>query len=104
MAIQKNKLGKEIIPSCKIHMMKEETLDRGPKGGGKEELGEEEWVSLNNLSLRKTKIWLDYSTSLEFKKGEEMGVFCVSWNGEDGDGGLYSSDRENINGRPFNKS
>ena len=28
-------------------MVKEETLGRGPKGGGKEELGEEEWVSLN---------------------------------------------------------
>ena len=33
-----NKLGKGIIPSCKIHMVKEETLDRGPKGGGKKEL------------------------------------------------------------------
>ena len=85
-------------------MVKEETLDRGPKGGGKEELGEEEWVSLNNLSLRKIKIWQDYSTSLEFKKRKEMGVFCVSWNEGDGDGGLYSSDGENINGRPFNKS
>ena len=38
----KNKLGKEIIPSCKIHTMEEETLGRGPKGGGKEELGGEE--------------------------------------------------------------
>lgn len=37
-----NKLGKWIIPSCKIHMAKEETLGRGPKGGGKEELGGEE--------------------------------------------------------------
>ena len=37
-----NKLGKGIIPSCKIHMVKEETFGRGPKGGGKEELGEEE--------------------------------------------------------------
>ena len=36
-----NKLGKMIILSCKIHMVKEETLGRGPKGGGKEELGEE---------------------------------------------------------------
>ena len=42
MATQKNKLGKEIIPSCKIHTVKEDTLDRGLKGGGKEELGEEE--------------------------------------------------------------
>ena len=31
-----------IIPSCKIHMVEEKTLGRGPKGGGKEELGEEE--------------------------------------------------------------
>ena len=31
-----------IIPSCKIHMVeKGETLGRGPKGGRKEELGEE---------------------------------------------------------------
>ena len=37
-----NKLGKEIILSYKIHMEEEETLGRGPKGGGKEELGEEE--------------------------------------------------------------
>ena len=42
MAIQKNKLGKKIIPSCKIHMAEEGTLDEDPKGGGKEELGEEE--------------------------------------------------------------
>ena len=39
MATQK-KLGKEIIPPCKIHMVKEGTLDGGPKGGGKEALGE----------------------------------------------------------------
>ena len=31
-----------IIPSCKIHMVEEETLKGDPKGGGKEELGEEE--------------------------------------------------------------
>ena len=37
-----NKLGKWIIPSWKIHMVEEETLGRGPKGGGKEELGGEE--------------------------------------------------------------
>ena len=42
MAIQKNELGKKIIPSCKIHMVEEETLDKGLKGGRKEELGEEE--------------------------------------------------------------
>ena len=30
-----------IILLCKIHTM-EETLGRGPKGGGKEDLGEEE--------------------------------------------------------------
>ena len=59
-------------------MMEKETLEGGPMGGGKEELGEEElgekeWVSLNTLSLRKTKIWQDYSTSLELKRGEERG-------------------------------
>ena len=37
-----NKLEKGIIPSCKIHMVEEETLEGGPKGGGKEELGKEE--------------------------------------------------------------
>ena len=60
--------------------MEEETLGRGPKGGGKEELGEEEWVSLNILSLRKTKIWQDYSTSLELKRGEERGVLSLGMN------------------------
>ena len=44
-------------------MVEGETLEGGPKGGGKEELGEEEWVSFNILSLKKTKIWQDYSTS-----------------------------------------
>ena len=38
----KNKLRKGIIPSCNIHTVEEESLGRGPKGGGKEELGEEE--------------------------------------------------------------
>ena len=61
-------------------MVEEETFGRGSKGGGKEELGEEEWVSFNILSLRKTKIWQDYSTLLELKRGEEMGGFCVLWN------------------------
>ena len=36
-----NKLGKWIILSCKIHMVEEGTFSRGPKGGGKKELGEE---------------------------------------------------------------
>ena len=58
-------------------MVEEETLGKGPKGGGKEELGTEEWVSLNTLSLRKTKIWQDYLTSQELKKGEEVGFFCA---------------------------
>ena len=49
--------------SCKIYMVEVETLGRGPKGGGKEDLGGEEWILLNTLSLRKTKIWQDYSTS-----------------------------------------
>ena len=66
-------------------MVEEETLEGGPKGGGKEELGEEEWASFNTLSLRKTKIWQDYFTSLELKRGEERGVF-VFWN--EGEGGF----------------
>ena len=67
-------------------MVEEETLEGGPKDGGKKELGEEEWVSLNTLSLRKTKIWQDHSTSLELKRGEEIGVLCVLWN--EGEGGF----------------
>ena len=67
-------------------MVEEETLEGGPKGGGKEELGEEEWASLNTLSLRKTKIWQDYSTSLVLKREEERGGFCVLWN--EGEGGF----------------
>ena len=42
METQKKQLGKGIIPSCKMHMVEEETLDGGPKGGGKQELGEGE--------------------------------------------------------------
>ena len=57
--------------------VEEETLGGGPKGGGKEELGEGKWVSLNTLSFTKTKIWQDYSTSLELKRGKEMRFFCV---------------------------
>ena len=68
--------------------MEEGIFDGGPKGGGKEELGEGEWVSLNTLSLRKTKIWQDYSTSLKLKRREESGVFCVSWN-EGNEGFIY---------------
>ena len=57
--------------------MEEWTLDGGPKGGGKEELGEVEWILLNTLSLKKIKIWQDYATSLELKRGEERGFFCI---------------------------
>ena len=31
-----------IISLCKIYMVEEGTLDEGPKGGGKEEIGEGE--------------------------------------------------------------
>ena len=82
-------------------MVEEETLDGGLKGGGKVELGEEEWVSLNTLSLRKTKIWQDYSTLLELKRREEIGVFmCL---GMKEMGGLYSNGGGNMNERPFNE-
>ena len=80
--------------------MEEETLSRGLKGGEKEELGEEEWVSLNTLSLKKTKIWQDYSISLELKRGEERGFLSL---GMKEMGGLYSSGGENMNGRPLNE-
>ena len=82
-------------------MVEEETLDGGPKGGGKEDLGEEEWVSLNTLSLRKTKIWQDYSTSVELQRREEMEFFVCFRMKERG--GLYSSGRGNMNGRSFNE-
>ena len=36
--------------------MEEGILDGGSKGGGKEELGEVEWILLNTLSLKKIKI------------------------------------------------
>ena len=65
--------------------MEEGTLDGGPKSGGKEELGEREWVSLNTLGFRKTKIWQNYLTSLELKRREERGFFCVLWNEEGGE-------------------
>ena len=48
----------------------------------KEELGEGEWVSFNTLSFKKIKIWYDYSTSLELKRGG--GGFGVFWNGGGG--------------------
>ena len=65
-------------------MVEEETLGRGPKGGGKEELEEGEWVSLNTLSLKKIKIWQNYSTSLELKRREERGIFlsALEWTRE----------------------
>ena len=82
-------------------MVEEENLDGGPRGGGKEELGEEKWVSVNTLSLRKTKIWKSYSTSLELKRREERGFFvCLEMKENES---LYSSGGGNMNGRPFNE-
>ena len=82
-------------------MVEERTLDGSSKGGGKEEPGDGERVSLDTLSLKKTKIWQDYSTSLELKRREEMGVFlCLGMKEREG---LYSSGGENMNGRPFNE-
>ena len=82
--------------------MVEVTLEGGSKGGGKEELGNGEWISLNTLSLRKTKIWKDYSTSLELKRREERGFCFVFWN--KGEWCLYSSGGGNMKGRSFNES
>ena len=39
---EERRVGKEIILSCKIHMVEEGTLNGGPKGREKEALGEEE--------------------------------------------------------------
>ena len=82
-------------------MVEDETLNGGPKGGGKEKLREGEWVSFNTLSLRNTKIWQDYSILLNSREEKRMGFFFVPWNGEEG--GLYSSDGGNMNERPFNE-
>ena len=38
----KNKLGNGLYLHARSHIVEDETLGRGPKGGGKEELGEEE--------------------------------------------------------------
>ena len=84
-------------------MVEEGTSDGGPKGGEKEELGEGEWVSLNTLSLKKTKIWQDYSTSLELKRREEKRGWSFVCLGMKEMGDLYRSSGENMNGRPFNE-
>ena len=47
----------------------------------------------------------DMTRLLNFTRTQEKrreGDFCVSWN--EGEGGLYSSGRGNMNGRPFNES
>ena len=82
--------------------MEEETLEGGHKSRGKEELGEGEWVSVNILTLRKIKIWQDYSTSLELKRGKERGFFFLCFRMKER-GGLYGSGRENMNGMSFNE-
>ena len=77
--------------------MEEETLGGGRKGGGKEEIREGEWISLNTLSLKKTKIWQNYSIS-----GEERGVFVCFRMEERGDlssngwGNMNEIDRKSV--------
>ena len=47
----------------------------------------------------------DMTKLLNFTRTQEKRkerIFCVSWN--EGDGDLYSSDRGNMNGRPFNEA
>ena len=47
----------------------------------------------------------DMTRLLNFTRTQEKrreGGFSVSWN--EGEGGLYSSSGENMNGRPFNES
>ena len=46
----------------------------------------------------------DMTRLLYFTRTQERrreGVFCVLWN--EGEGGLYSSSGENMNGKPFNE-
>ena len=46
----------------------------------------------------------DMTRLLYFTRTQERrreGVFCVLWN--EGEGGLYSSGGENMNGKPFNE-
>ena len=82
-------------------MVEEETLGRGLKDGGKEELREEERVSLNTLSLKKTKTWQDYLTSLKLKRWEERGFFvCFGMKEREN---LYGSGGWNMNGMSFNE-
>ena len=69
-------------------MVEEGTLDEGLKGGGKEELGEGEWASLNTLSLKEdqdmTKL-LNFTRTQEKRRDggflclgmKEMGVYIV---------------------------
>ena len=83
--------------------MEERTFDGSPKDGGKEELWEGEGASLNTLSLSKTKIWQNYSTSLELKRREKMGFFFFVL-GMKEIGGLYSSGGKNMNGMSFNEN
>ena len=72
----KKQLGKGIIHSCKIYIVEEETLEGGPKDGGKEELREEEWVSLSTLSLKKTKNMTRLLNFLELKR---WGFYVLEW-------------------------
>ena len=81
-------------------MVEEETLKGGLKGGGKEE---EEWVSLNTLSLKKTKIWQDYSTSWNSREEKRGDFFCVFGMKEREGLYIYSSGGGNINGKLFNE-
>ena len=80
-------------------MVEKEILEGSPKGEGKEELGEGEWVSPDTLYFKKTKIWQDYSTSFELKRDEEMGFLC----GMEEMSGLYSNGWENMNEMPFDE-
>ena len=79
--------------------MKEETLKGGPKSRRKEELGEEEWVSLNTLSSRRPR----YDKTTQLPRTQERRrdeVFSLHWYGRGG--GLFSSGEENMNGRSKN--
>ena len=80
-------------------MVEEETLGKGPKGRGKEELGNSESHSIPWVSRRPRH---DKTTQLpRIQERRRDRVFMCF--GMKEMGGLYSSSGENMNERPFNE-
>ena len=80
-------------------MVEEETLGRGPKGKGKEELGNSKSHSIPWVSRR---LRHDKTTQLSRIQERRRDRVFVCF-GMKEMGGLYSSGGENTNGRPLNE-